>query len=85
MSNSNILYKKRNSYNFNIVRFLYKNSTIPLKMFLATISAEILQICTATFAVATFAVAQFIKTYHIFLHQILSFLSLRSINFMIIS
>ena len=39
------LYDKRNSYNFNVVRFPYKCSTIPSKMFFATISAEILQIC----------------------------------------
>ena len=38
------LYDKRNSYNFNVVRFSYKSSTtIPSRMFFATISAEILQ------------------------------------------
>ena len=36
------LYDKRSSYNFSIVRFPYKSSTIPSKMFFATISAEIL-------------------------------------------
>ena len=34
------LYDKRNSYNFNVVRFPYKSSTMPSKMFFATISAE---------------------------------------------
>ena len=34
------LYDKRNSYNFNVVRFPYKSSTIPSKMFFATISTE---------------------------------------------
>ena len=38
------LYDKRNSYNFDVVRFPYKCSTIPSKMFSATISAEILRI-----------------------------------------
>ena len=32
------LYDKRNSYNFNVVRFPYKSSTIPSKMFFATIT-----------------------------------------------
>ena len=36
------LYGKRSSYNFNVVKFPYKSSTIPSKMFFATISAEIL-------------------------------------------
>ena len=39
------LYDKRNSHNFNIVRFPYKSSNILLKMFFATIRAEILRIC----------------------------------------
>ena len=39
------LYDKRNSYNFNVVRFPYKSSTIASKMFFATISAEICRIC----------------------------------------
>ena len=60
------LYDKRNSCNFNLVRFSYKSSTIPSKMFFATISAEILQICRATFSVV-----QFIKIFTIFLHQML--------------
>ena len=36
------LYDKKNSYNFNVVRFSYKSNTIPSKMFFATIRAEIL-------------------------------------------
>ena len=36
------LYDKRDSYNFNVVRFPYKSSTIPSKMLFATISVEIL-------------------------------------------
>ena len=51
------LFDKRNSYNFNVVRFAYKSSNIPSKMFFATISAEILRICQATSSVV-----QFIKT-----------------------
>ena len=42
------LYDKRNSYNFDIVRFPYKNSNLPSKMFYATIGAEVLRICRAT-------------------------------------
>ena len=60
------LYDKRNSYNFNVVRFPYKSSTIPSKMFFATISAEILRICRATSSVV-----QFIKTSKVFLHRML--------------
>ena len=59
------LYDKRNSYNFNVVGFPYKSSTIPSKMFFATVSAEILRICGATSSVA-----QFIKTSKDFLHRI---------------
>ena len=36
------LYDKKNSYNFNVVRFSYKSNTIPSKMFFTTIKAEIL-------------------------------------------
>ena len=36
------LHDKRNSCNFNVVRFPYKSSTIPAKKFFASISAEIL-------------------------------------------
>ena len=63
------LYDKRNSisnYNFNVVRFPYKSSTIPSTMFFATISAEILRICRATSSVV-----QFIKTSKVFLHRTL--------------
>ena len=41
------LYDKRDAFNFDIVRFPYKDSTIPSKMFFSTISAEILRICRA--------------------------------------
>ena len=60
------LYDKRNSYNFNVVRFPHKSITILSKMFFATISTEILQICRATSSVV-----QFIKTSKVFLHQML--------------
>ena len=61
------LYDKRNSYKFNVVRFPYKSSTIPSKMFFATIRAEILQICRATSS----SVVQFIKRSKVFLHRML--------------
>ena len=61
-----VLFDKRNSYDFNVVRFPYKSSTIPSKMFFATISAEILRICRATSSVV-----QFIKTSKVFLHRML--------------
>ena len=61
------LYDKRNSYNFNVVRFPYKSSTITSKMFFATVSAEILRICRATSSVA-----QIIKTSRVFLHRMCS-------------
>ena len=60
------LYDKRNSYNFNIVRFPFKSSTIPSTMFFATICAAILQICRVTSSVV-----QFIKTSKVFLHRML--------------
>ena len=60
------LYDKRDSYNCNVVRFSYKNSTIPSKMIFASINAEILRICRATSSVV-----QFIKTSKIFLHRML--------------
>ena len=41
------LYDKRDAFNFHIVRFPYKDSTIPSKMFFSTISAEVLRICRA--------------------------------------
>ena len=59
------LYDKKNSYNFNVVRFLNKSINIPSKMFFATISAEILGICRPTSPVA-----QLTKTSKIFLYQI---------------
>ena len=57
------LYDKRNSYNFNILRFPYKSITIPSKMFYSNTSAELLRICQATSSVT-----QFIKTSKVFLH-----------------
>ena len=60
------LCDKRNSYNFNVVRFPYKSSTIQSKMFFVNISAEILRICQATSSVV-----QFIKTPEMFLHRML--------------
>ena len=42
------LYDKRDSFNFSIVRFPYKDSNIPSKMFHSTIGAEVLRICRAT-------------------------------------
>ena len=42
------LYDKRDSFNFSIVRFPYKCSNIPSKMFHSTIGAEILRIARAT-------------------------------------
>ena len=50
-----------NSYNTNVVRFPYKSSTISLKKFFATISAEKLQICQTTSSVV-----KFIKTSKVF-------------------
>ena len=60
------LYDKRDSYNCNVVRFSYKNSTIPSKTIFASINAEILRICRATSSVV-----QFIKTSKNFLHRML--------------
>ena len=48
------------------MRFTYKNSTVPSKMFFATISAEILRICQATSSMV-----QLIKTSKVFLHRML--------------
>ena len=42
------LYDKRNAFKFSVVRFPYKCSNIPSKMFFSTISAEVLRICRAT-------------------------------------
>ena len=52
--------------NFNVVRFPCKGSTMPSKMFFATISAEIFRICRTTSSVV-----QFIKTSKFFLHRML--------------
>ena len=41
------LYDKRDAFGFDIVRFPYKDSTIPSKMFFSTVSAEVLRICRA--------------------------------------
>ena len=50
------LYDKRNSYNFSVVRFPCKCSTIPSEMFFATNSSEILRICRATSSVVLFVI-----------------------------
>ena len=42
------LFDKRNAFPFDIVRFPFRCSNIPNKMFYATIQAEILRICRAT-------------------------------------
>ena len=42
------LYDKRNAFGFNIVRFPYKSSNMPLRMFYSTIGAEFLRICRAS-------------------------------------
>ena len=42
------LYDKRNAFNFSIVRFPFKDSNMPSKMFHSTIGAEVLRICRAT-------------------------------------
>ena len=57
------LYDKRNDFTFFIVRFPYKSSNIPSKMFYNTISAEILRICRATAGYGDFmaAVEPFLK------------------------
>ena len=42
------LYDKRNAFPFDIVRFPFRSSNMPIKMFYSTIQAEILRICRAT-------------------------------------
>ena len=42
------LFDKRDSFNFYIVRFPYKSSNIPCKIFMSTIGAETLRICKAS-------------------------------------
>ena len=48
------------------MRFPYKSSTIPSKVFFATIGTDILRICRAASSVA-----QFIRTSKVFPHQLL--------------
>ena len=48
------LFDKRDNYNFSIVRFPFKESNIPSKMFHSTIGAEILRICRATSSYKSF-------------------------------
>ena len=62
------LYDKRNGFkvrykNFKIVRFPFRSSNMPNKMFYSTISAEILRICRATKQFQNFkvAVTQFLE------------------------
>ena len=62
------LYDKRNGFqvrykNFKIVRFPFRSSNMPNKMFYSTISAEILRICRATKHFQNFkiAVTQFLE------------------------
>ena len=51
------LYDKRNYFSFFIVRFPYKSSNMPYKMFYNTISAEVLRICRASFCYDNFITA----------------------------
>ena len=48
------LYDKRDAFNFSIVRFPFKESNIPSKMFHSTIGAEIIRICRATSSYTSF-------------------------------
>ena len=48
------LYDKRDAFNFSIVRFPFKESNIPSKMFHSTIGAEIIRICRATSSYISF-------------------------------
>ena len=48
------LFDKRDTYSFNIIRFPYKSSTLPSKMFFSTISAELLRISRATTLLISF-------------------------------
>ena len=48
------LFDKRDAFSFSVVRMPYKSSNIPYKMFYATISAEVLRICRATFDYTSF-------------------------------
>ena len=51
------LYDKRNAFPFAIVRFPYRCSNMPSKMFYSTISAEILRICRASVKYHNFVTA----------------------------
>lgn len=51
------LYDKRNAFPFSIVRFPYRCSNMPSKMFYSTISAEILRICRASVQYDNFVTA----------------------------
>ena len=42
------LYDKRDNFDFSIIRFPFKSSNMPSKMFLSTIWAETLRICKAS-------------------------------------
>lgn len=42
------LYDKRDAFPFKIVRFPYKSSNMPSRMFYSTIAAEVLRICRAS-------------------------------------
>ena len=53
------LYDKRDAFNFSIVRFPYKESNIPIKMFHSTIGAEILRICRASSSYTSFIQSSF--------------------------
>ena len=48
------LFDKRDDFPFDIVRFPYKCSTIPRRMFFSTFQAEILRICRATVQFSSF-------------------------------
>lgn len=56
------LYDKRNDFNFHIVRFSYKCSNLPSKIFYSTIGAETLRICKASSTYTAFL--QFVKPFH---------------------
>ena len=48
------LFDKRDGFNFYIVRFPYKSSNIPSKIFFSTIGAETLRICKASSSLTHF-------------------------------
>jgi hypothetical protein len=51
------LYDKRDAFSFYIIRFPYRCSNMPVKMFYSTISAEILRICRASGEYPPFCIA----------------------------